>query len=72
MYNHLVSDNLITKKQFGFRPGDSVTNQLTFLVDKIHSSLDINLEVRSVFLDISKAYFSPFAKWNPGKIISSS
>ena len=36
--------------------GDSVTNQLTFLVDKIHSSLDINLEVRSVFLDMSKVF----------------
>ena len=40
----------------GFRPGDSVTNQLIFLVDKMHSSLDINLEVRSVFLDMSKAF----------------
>ena len=56
MYNHLISINLITKNQSGFRPGDSVTNQLIFLVDKIHSSLDINLEVRSVFLDMSKAF----------------
>ena len=51
MYNHLISYNLITKNQSGFRPGDSVTNQLIFLIDKIHSSLDINLEVRSVFLE---------------------
>ena len=56
MYNHLILNNLITKNQSGFRPGDSVTNQLIFLVDKIHSSLDINLEVRSVFLDMSKAF----------------
>ena len=56
MYNHLILNNLITKNQPGFRPGDSVTNQLIFLVDKIHSSLDINLEVRSVFLDMSKAF----------------
>ena len=56
MYNHLISNNLITKNQSAFRPGDSVTNQLIFLVDKIHSSLDINLEVRSVFLDMSKAF----------------
>ena len=47
---------LITKNQSGIRPGDSVTNQLIFLVDKMHSSLDINLEVRSVFLDMSKAF----------------
>ena len=56
MYNHLISNNLLTKNQSGFRPGDSVANQLIFLVDKMHSSLDINLEVRSVFLDMSKAF----------------
>ena len=56
MFNHLISNNLLAKNQSGFRPGDSVTNQLIFLVDKMHSSLDINLEVRSVFLDMSKAF----------------
>ena len=56
MYNHLISNNLLTKNQSGFRPGDSVTNQLIFLVDKMHSSLDINLEVRYVFLYMSKAF----------------
>ena len=56
MYKHFISNNLITKNQSGFRPGDSVTNQLIFLVDNIHSSSDINLEVRSVFLDMSKAF----------------
>ena len=56
MYNHLISNNLLTKNQSGFRPGDFVTNQLIFLVDKMHSSLDINLEVSSVFLDMSKAF----------------
>ena len=54
MYNHLISNNLLTKNQSGFQPGDSVTNQLIFLVDNMHSSLDINLEVRSIFLDMSK------------------
>ena len=54
MYNH-ISNNLITEYQSGFRPDDSVKNQLIFLVDKIHSSLVINLEVRSVFLDMSTA-----------------
>ena len=48
--------NLITKNQFGFRPNDSVTNQLICLVDSIHSSLDINMDVRPVFLDMSKAF----------------
>ena len=63
MYNHFISNNLITKNQSGFgpngsgfRPNDSITNQLICLVDSIHSSLDINLDVRSVFLDMSKAF----------------
>ena len=56
MYNHFIDNNLITVNQSGFRPNDSVTNQLTFLVDKIHSSLDVNLDDRYVFLDMSKAF----------------
>ena len=56
MYNHFTSNNLITKNQSGFRPNDSATNQLICLVDSIHSSLDINLDVRSVFPDMSKAF----------------
>ena len=43
MYNHFTSNNLITKNQPGFRPNDSVTNQLICLVDSIHSSLDNKL-----------------------------
>ena len=56
MYNYFISNNLITKNQSGFRPNESVTNQLIYLVDEIHSSLDINLDVRSIFLDMSKAF----------------
>ena len=58
LYNHLVSNNLITSNQSGFRPGDSVTNQLIYLVHEIHKSFDCseNLEVRSVYLDMSKAF----------------
>ena len=58
MYNRLVSNNLITNNQSGFRPGDSVTNQLIYLVYEIFKSFDCNenLEVRSVYLDISKAF----------------
>ena len=58
LYNYLVTNNLITKNQSGFRPGDSVTNQLIFLVHQIYSSFDHpeNLDVRSVYLDMSKAF----------------
>ena len=57
LYSYLHTNNLITKNQSGFRPGDSTTNQLLYLVDVLHRSFDYteSLEVRAVFLDISKA-----------------
>ena len=35
LYNHLTGNNLITVNQSGFRPHDSITNQLIFLVHEI-------------------------------------
>ena len=58
LYKHLITHHLITKNQSGFRPGDSTTSQLIDLVDEIHQAFDStkSLEVRAVFLDISKAF----------------
>ena len=62
IYNNLYSyfnvNNLITKNQSGFRPGDSTINQLLYLVNEIHQAFENpkSLEVRAVFLDISKAF----------------
>ena len=58
LYNYFIHNNLITNNQSGFRPGDSVTNQLLYLVHEIHKSFDSidNIEVRSVYLDMSKAF----------------
>ena len=55
---YLHTNNLMTKNQSGFRPGDSTTNQLLYLLDEIHQAFDstTSLEVRAVFLDISKAF----------------
>ena len=55
---YLTANRLITKNQSGFRPGDSTTNQLLYLVDEIHQGFDSAecFEVRAVFLDISKAF----------------
>ena len=57
-YSYLNTNNLITKNQSGFRPGDSTTNQLLYLVNEIHQAFEDPkfLEVRAVFLDISKAF----------------
>ena len=57
-YSYLNVNNLITNNQSGFRPGDSTTNQLLYLVNEIHQAFEDHksLELRSVFLDISKAF----------------
>ena len=56
---------MITKNQSGFRPGDSTTNQLLFLVNEIHQAFENpkSLEVRAVFLDISKAFDKVWHDW---------
>lgn len=58
LYSYLNENNLITRNQSGFRPGDSTSNQLLYLVDEIHQAFENpkSLEVRAVFLDISKAF----------------
>ena len=58
LYKYFNTNNLITKNQSGFRPGDSTTNQLLYLVNEIHEAFEDpkSLEVRAVFLDISKAF----------------
>ena len=52
LYPYLNANNLITKNQSGFRPGDSTTNQLLLLVDEIHWAFEDrnSLEVSAVFL----------------------
>ena len=58
LFSYLVSNNLITKNQSGFVPGDSCTNQLLYLINEIHEAFEDpkSLEVRAIFLDISKAF----------------
>ena len=40
LYSYFNSNNLLTKNQSGFRPGDSTINQLLFLVNEIHEAFD--------------------------------
>ena len=55
-HNHLLNSNVLTEFQSGFTPGDSTTNQLTYLYDTVCQALDHGKEVRVVFCDISKAF----------------
>ena len=58
LYSHLVSSELLNPNQSGFRPGDSTVNQLISITHTIFKAFDCNppLDVRSVYLDISKAF----------------
>ena len=56
MLKYFLDNNLITPKQSGFRPGDSCVNQFLSITNGIFTSIDDGLEVRGVFLDISKAF----------------
>ena len=53
-----MEESLLNSNQSGFRPGDSCINQLLAITHEISEAFDCNpsLEVRSVFLDISKAF----------------
>ena len=56
MFEFFIAHNLISKNQSDFRPGDSCINQLLSIIHEIYQSFDDNLEVRAVFVDISKAF----------------
>ena len=57
-FNFFEDNNLLSKHQSGFRPGDSCIYQLLAITHDIFSSFGSNptLETRGVFLDISKAF----------------
>ena len=56
IHNFLLEEKLLNPNQSGFRPSDSCINQLQS--HEIFETFDCNLslELRSVFLDISKAF----------------
>ena len=58
VYQHLDANNVLDPNQSGFHPCDSTINQLLTIVHSIFQAFDCNptLEVRSVDLDISKAF----------------
>ena len=56
MYDFLTDNNLLSLNQSGFTSGDSYINQLRFINHEILNAFDKVLEVRGIFLDISKAF----------------
>ena len=58
LFEYLKSNELLVNCQSGFLPGDSCISQLLSITHDIYKAFDGNpsLEVRGVFLDISKAF----------------
>ena len=58
LFNYFLSNKLFTPSQSGFLPGDSCIAQLLSTTHEIQTAFDENptVDVRGVFLDISKAF----------------
>ena len=56
MLSFLLENNLVSSNQSGLKPGDPCINQLLSIKHEIFHSFDKGFEVRSTFLDISKAF----------------
>ena len=56
MYDFLAENDLLSPNQSGFRSGDSCINRLLSINHEILNAFDKVLEVRGIFLDISKAF----------------
>ena len=58
VFNFIDTRNMLSVYQSGFRPSDSCLHQLILITHDIYNAFDANLslEVRGVFLDITKAF----------------
>ena len=56
MSEFFIENKLISSSQSDFKWGDSCINQLLSFTHEIYSFLDEDIEVRNVFLDVSKAF----------------
>ena len=58
LYNHLISNNLLSKDQFGFCQGRSCVTQLLATIHDWMLNLDNKIPTDAVYLDFSKAFDS--------------
>ena len=65
VFKIFLDHNLLSSNQPGFKPDDSYIIQLIAITRNIFKVLDDGLEVRVVFLDISKAFNKA---WHEGLI----
>ena len=70
LFNYFLSNKLFIPSQSGFLPGDSCIAQLLPIIHEIQTAFDENptVDMRGVFLDISKAFGKV---WHDGLIFKS-
>ena len=56
MFKFFIENDLTSPNQSGFKSGDSCINEVSSITHNIYKSFDCGYEVRSVFIDISKAF----------------
>ena len=66
MFSFFIKKSLISQNQSDFKPGDFCVNQLLSVTHEIYKLFDDGFDVRSVFLDISKAFDEV---WHEGILI---
>ena len=56
LYNFLLSHNVLSDCQFGFRKGHSTSHALHYSIGNIMDALSCKKHVIGVFIDLSKAF----------------
>ena len=56
LYNHLLNQNILYRKQFGFQQGHSTEHAILQLIDQINDNFEKNYFTLGVFIDLSKAF----------------
>ena len=56
LYTYLISNDLLTPKNAGYKKKSSTVTQLLDICQKLYKGIDSQKEVRMVFLDASKAF----------------
>ena len=56
LYNHLMKNDILYSKQFGFQKGHSTQHAIIQLIDQINNNFENNEFTIGVFIDLSKAF----------------
>ena len=56
LYNHLLKQNILYCKQFGFQQGHSTEHAILQLIDQVNDNFEKNYFNLGVFIDLSKAF----------------